>query len=334
MAAAAILNPRTFVQPLAPRPATRRSPGPCRSPVNCHCSTRWRRSRPAQLPPRLCRHDWRRTSWTQRAGRLRVADGRIDQMPRRRGSSLAAYTPLIPEASGIRPSRSTPGEMLGSAAHNGMPLRRHPIRGRANRHECRRDRLTSRRPPQQRPLCVVQMADSARLSGARPVPSRLGPRSGHTEVVSILVGTEQGLLSLDGGVDGLTGQPVSAVSGQWVLVGDRQLVSLASGVEAKLEGPRARCVLDVGERLYVGTAEARLFAGPGTTAELAPVESFDRVETRDEWYTPWGAAPDTRSLAAGRTARCSSTSTWAGYGGTASRIDGPRSSVGTPTPTR
>ena len=118
-------------------------------------------------------------------------------------------------------------------------------------------------------------------------------------MVSILVGTEQGLLSLDGGVDGLTGQPVTAVSGQWVLVGDRQLVSLASGVEAKLEGPPARCVLDVGERLYVGTAEARLFAGPGTTADLAPVESFDRIETRDEWYTPWGAAPDTRSLAAG-----------------------------------
>jgi hypothetical protein len=117
--------------------------------------------------------------------------------------------------------------------------------------------------------------------------------------MSILVGTDHGLRSLDGGVDRLTGQPVIAVSGQWVLVGDRQLVPLASGVEVKVEGPRALCLLEVGERLYVGTAEARLFAGPSTTAELAPVESFDRIETRDEWYTPWGAPPDTRSLAAG-----------------------------------
>ena len=38
---------------------------------------------------------------------------------------------------------------------------------------------------------------------------------------------------------------------------------------------------------------------PSTTADLAPVESFDRIETRDGWYTPWGAPPDTRSLAAG-----------------------------------
>ena len=94
-------------------------------------------------------------------------------------------------------------------------------------------------------------------------------------------------------------EPVTAVSGQWALVGDRQVVSLQSGVETKLEGPRAWCVLDAGDRLYVGTAEARLFGGASTTADLAPVESFDRIETRDEWYTPWGAPPDTRSLAVG-----------------------------------
>ena len=117
--------------------------------------------------------------------------------------------------------------------------------------------------------------------------------------MSILIGTEQGLRALDGGADLLRDRPVTAVSGQWALVDDRQLVSLESGVEAKLEGPRAWCVLDLGERVYVGTAEARLFAGPSNTADLAPVESFDRIETRDQWYTPWGAPPDTRSLAAG-----------------------------------
>jgi hypothetical protein len=121
----------------------------------------------------------------------------------------------------------------------------------------------------------------------------------HTEAMSILIGTEQGLRALDDRADQLRDQPITAVSGQWALVGDRQLVSLESGVETKLEGPRGWCVLDAGDRLYVGTAEARLFAGPSTTGDLAPVESFDRIETRDGWYTPWGAPPDTRSLAAG-----------------------------------
>ena len=121
----------------------------------------------------------------------------------------------------------------------------------------------------------------------------------HTELMSILIGTEQGLRALDDGADLLRDQPITAVSGQWALVGDRQLVSLESGRRDEAGGSAGWCVLDAGDRLYVGTAEARLFAGPSSTADLAPVESFDRIETRDEWYTPWGAPPDTRSLAAG-----------------------------------
>jgi hypothetical protein len=116
--------------------------------------------------------------------------------------------------------------------------------------------------------------------------------------MAIFIGTEQGLRSLDGGDERLVGQPVTAVSGDWVLVGEDRLVSLTTGAETKLEGPRAWCVLDTGGQLYVGTAEARLFAGTAA-GDLAPVESFDRIETRDEWYTPWGAPPDTRSLTAG-----------------------------------
>ena len=46
------------------RPVTRRPPRQCRTPVNCRCSTRWHRSRPAQLTASPCRHDWRRTSRT------------------------------------------------------------------------------------------------------------------------------------------------------------------------------------------------------------------------------------------------------------------------------
>jgi hypothetical protein len=117
--------------------------------------------------------------------------------------------------------------------------------------------------------------------------------------MAIVIGTEQGLRSLDGDGEWLAGQPITAVSGDWALVGEGRLVSLTTGAEAKLEGPRAWCLLDTGERLYVGTAEARLFGGPSASADLAAVDSFDRIETRDEWYTPWGAPPDTRSLTAG-----------------------------------
>jgi hypothetical protein len=117
--------------------------------------------------------------------------------------------------------------------------------------------------------------------------------------MAILIGTDRGLRSLDGDSEWLADQPITAVSGDWALVGERRLVSLATGTEAKLEGPRAWCLLDAGGRLYVGTAEARLLAGSSATADLATVDSFDGIETRDEWYTPWGAPPDTRSLTAG-----------------------------------
>jgi hypothetical protein len=117
--------------------------------------------------------------------------------------------------------------------------------------------------------------------------------------MSILIGTERGLRHLPDDTGDGRDQPVTAVSGQWALVGEHQLVSLATDVVTQLDGPRAWCVLDGGETVYVGTAEARLFAGSSATGDLAPVESFDRIETRDEWYTPWGAPPDTRSLAAG-----------------------------------
>jgi hypothetical protein len=97
----------------------RRPPGPCRTPVNCRCSTRWHRSRPAQLtaspmPPRLAKD-----LPDAAPGRLRVVDGRIDQMPRRRGTSLAAYTPLIrkrPEAGLLVDSRRN-ARLSGTERH-------------------------------------------------------------------------------------------------------------------------------------------------------------------------------------------------------------------------
>ena len=49
------------------------------------------------------------------------------------------------------------------------------------------------------------------------------------------------------------------------------------------------------DRWLVGTSEAHLLhltEGGG----LVPIESFTEVKGRDDWFTPWGGPPDTRSM--------------------------------------
>jgi hypothetical protein len=54
-------------------------------------------------------------------------------------------------------------------------------------------------------------------------------------------------------------------------------------------------VLPDGEEALVGTSEAHLYrVGPGRADRI---ETFEDVDGRDGWYTPWGGPPDTRSLA-------------------------------------
>ena len=57
---------------------------------------------------------------------------------------------------------------------------------------------------------------------------------------------------------------------------------------------RATCLVCTDD-VFVGSSEARLFRLED--GGLAPVEPFDRVEGRPDWYTPWGGPPDTRSIA-------------------------------------
>jgi hypothetical protein len=104
--------------------------------------------------------------------------------------------------------------------------------------------------------------------------------------VNIVVGTVGGLFEVgdDGKCEQLSESPAAVMSGPWV-VSDGSIDGLA------LPAP-AYCVQDVDGVPLVGTAGARLFLGDD------PVESFDAIPSRDEWYTPWGAPPDTRSLAA------------------------------------
>ena len=124
---------------------------------------------------------------------------------------------------------------------------------------------------------------------------------------SVLVATKEGLHRFDEGGRGepvgLAGRDVTALGPSrdevWAVV-DRSELWHAPDVQrwshvADLEGHRATCVVAIRGEVFVGSSEARLFrlADEG----LEPTPSFDDVEGRAGWYTPWGGPPDTRSIA-------------------------------------
>jgi len=123
-------------------------------------------------------------------------------------------------------------------------------------------------------------------------------------VPQILVAARDGLHTFDEqGQEGPTqhgGRPVNAVVRDgpqlWAIL-DRAEVWHAPEREwrqvATLEGADATCIA-MTDAIHVGSSGARLFRLVGGTLE--PVSGFDAVEGRDDWYTPWGGPPDTRSI--------------------------------------
>jgi photosystem II stability/assembly factor-like uncharacterized protein len=123
---------------------------------------------------------------------------------------------------------------------------------------------------------------------------------------TILVGTDDGIRAAgEGGEPRFRGRAVDAVaSGDgavWAVVDGHELWRADRAGEGRPAAPpagrRLNCLAVAGGAVLAGTAEAhllRLEAG-----ELRPLASFDQVEGRDSWYTPWGGPPDVRSLAVG-----------------------------------
>lgn len=68
---------------------------------------------------------------------------------------------------------------------------------------------------------------------------------------------------------------------------------------SEVERLRANCLLSTDAGVWIGTSEAHLTRLVNGAIEW--VESFDRIEGREEWFTPWGGPPDTRSLSVGPT---------------------------------
>jgi hypothetical protein len=124
----------------------------------------------------------------------------------------------------------------------------------------------------------------------------------------ILVGTESGLWQVRGDalepVDQFTARTVTALarSGHetWAIVDGRALWQTTDGhwnERASLGDRRATCVASTPKGLLIGTAQSHLLRFLDSTLE--PVESFETVDGREEWHTPWGDPADVRSIAVG-----------------------------------
>lgn len=87
------------------------------------------------------------------------------------------------------------------------------------------------------------------------------------------------------------------MSGDWAIVGPDSLMRSDNDVAASSAPLLAQSLTALPDGgALVGTEQARLLR-VAADGSVTPVESFDAIPTRDDWYTPWGAPPDTRSLA-------------------------------------
>jgi hypothetical protein len=122
----------------------------------------------------------------------------------------------------------------------------------------------------------------------------------------ILVGTEDGLREFGFGErparETFVGHTVTALARDgartWALIDGREVwreIGEHWQKQASVEGPPATCLASGPTGLLLGTRAAHLLRL--TADRLEPVESFERVDGRETWYTPWGEPADVRSLA-------------------------------------
>lgn len=123
----------------------------------------------------------------------------------------------------------------------------------------------------------------------------------------LLIGTSQGLFGLAGGEpwpDASFGnREVSAVDVRdgeiWAVAGQHALARRdpqGAWVEVARSELELVCVVTTSDGVFVGTEEAHLLR-LGDDGGLDPVEAFEAIEGRGDWYTPWGGPPAVRSIA-------------------------------------
>ena len=124
----------------------------------------------------------------------------------------------------------------------------------------------------------------------------------------ILLGTESGLWRLQRDtlepVDQFTARTVTALTRRdaetWAIVDGGALWQGTGGrwsEQASLGDRPATCMAATRDGLLVGTSPAHLLRVAGGGPE--PIESFETVDGRQHWHTPWGDPADVRSIAVG-----------------------------------
>ena len=122
----------------------------------------------------------------------------------------------------------------------------------------------------------------------------------------VLIGTESGLWQSRNEtfepVDAFAARTVNALvhseHGLWAVVDEKVFLQRRGGrwtERASLDHGRATCLAPMLDSLLVGTTNAHLFCLVGGRFEL--IESFETVEGRKTWHTPWGDPADVRSMA-------------------------------------
>jgi hypothetical protein len=121
----------------------------------------------------------------------------------------------------------------------------------------------------------------------------------------ILVGTEATLFDLADPAFAQLDAPVALGhdgSGWWAIADGANVWRSPSALEWSdvtiVKGLRPNCVVPSDDGALIGTSEAHLVhvTKDGSSER---VRSFDRIGTRDDWYTPWGGPADVRSMSRG-----------------------------------
>jgi hypothetical protein len=121
----------------------------------------------------------------------------------------------------------------------------------------------------------------------------------------VLLATREGLWRLDRDqaipVETFTGKSLTALAVDgpitWALVDGRALWAARDGVwtsRATIDGLAGTCLAPTPVGLLIGTEQAHLRRLHGDAPE--PVESFETIDGRHTWYTPWGDPADVRSI--------------------------------------
>jgi hypothetical protein len=117
--------------------------------------------------------------------------------------------------------------------------------------------------------------------------------------MDLLIGTSAGAFSFDGEVEPLVqGTRINHIARNgdawWAADGKGRVHRNGEVVAEMPDGATPLCIQPTTETVWIGADEARLFGLEDR--DIAEDEFFREAPGRDDWYTPWGAPADVRSM--------------------------------------